>query len=222
MLGTSSGRPARAPADIVFGLGKRERPDAVRVLWPAGIVQAETEFPESASGEAKSVLSLSLTELDRKPSSCPYLYTWNGERFEFITDFMGGGEMGYLEEPGRYNKPDPTEYVRIRGDQLKERNGRYELRVTNELEEALFVDRLQLIAVAHPQGVEVYPNEGMKDPPRPFILYKTEGAHPPLAATDDQGRDVLQRLVKIDRQFVEGFPLDKIRGYAPRHTPTLK
>ena len=56
--------------------------DAVRVLWPAGIVQAETEIANK---------SLTLTELDRKPSSCPYLYAWNGERFEFVTDFMGGG-----------------------------------------------------------------------------------------------------------------------------------
>ena len=47
--------------------------------------------------------------------------------------------------------------MRIRGDQLQPRDGRYELRVTNELEEALFVDRLQLVAVAHPAGVEVYP-----------------------------------------------------------------
>ena len=50
--------------------------------------------------------------------------------------FMGGGEMGHLDAPGIYNTPDPDEYVRISGDLLQERNGRYELRVTNELEEA--------------------------------------------------------------------------------------
>jgi len=60
-------------------------------------------------------MMLSITELDRKPSSCPYLYAWNGERFAFITDFMGGGELGYLEEPGRHNTPDADEYVRILG-----------------------------------------------------------------------------------------------------------
>src|SRR5690349_4029228 len=65
-LETYSASPAPAPADLVFGLGKRTAVDAVRVLWPAGIVQAETEI-----GSNKS---LSLTELDRKPSSCPYLY----------------------------------------------------------------------------------------------------------------------------------------------------
>src|SRR5258705_7495689 len=135
---------------------------------------------------------------------------------------MGGGEMGYLEEPGRYNTPDPVEYVRIRGDQLKERNCRYELRVTNELEEAVFADRFQLIAVDHPQGVGVYPNEGMTDPPRPFKLYVTRGAHPPLTAVDDHGNDVLSRIRSMDRQYPDDFTRDPIRGYATEHTLTMK
>ncbi len=212
-LETYAAFPAPAPSDVVFGLGKRTVVDAVRVLWPAGIVQAETEI---ASGK-----TLSITELDRKPSSCPYLYAWNGERFEFVTDFMGGGEMGHLDAPGSYNTPDPDEYVRISGDLLKERNGRYELRVTNELEEALFVDRLQLIAVAHPRGVEVYPNEGLNFPPPQFKLYTTRGARPPLAAIDDHGHDVLPRITRIDREYPDDFRLQKIRGFADEHTLTL-
>ena len=130
--------------------------------------------------------------------------------------------MGYLEEPGRYNTPDPDEYVRIRGDQLKERNGRYELRVTNELEEALFADRFQLVSVDHPQGVEVYPNEGMTDPPRPFKLYATRGARPPLTAVDDHGNDVLSRIARMDRQYPDDFRRDRIRGYADEHTLTMR
>src|SRR5829696_758257 len=208
-LETYSASPAPAPADIVFGLGKRTAVDALRVLWPAGILQAETEFPNPKS--------ISLTELDRKPSSCPYLYTWNGERFEFITDFMGGGEMGHLDAPGVYNTPDPDEYVRIRGDQLRERNGRYELRVTNELEEALMVDRLQLIAVAHPQDVEIYPNEGLTVPPQPFKIFAARNAQPPLAAVDEHGHDVLSRIAHLDRKYPDDFELRSIRGYANDH-----
>ncbi|HYJ84662.1 MAG TPA: FG-GAP-like repeat-containing protein, partial [Pyrinomonadaceae bacterium] len=209
---TSSASPATAPANVLFGLGKRTTADAVRVIWPAGIVQAETEIGRAANTTtAKATLvTLDVTELDRKPSSCPYLYAWNGERFEFITDFMGGGEMGHLEEPGRFNKPDPDEYVRIRGDQLKERNGRYELRVTNELEEAVFADQFQLIAVDHLQGVGVYPNEGLTDPPRPFKLYATRGAQPPLTAVDDHGNDVLSRITRMDRQYPDNFRRDRI------------
>src|SRR5205807_8291162 len=124
-----------------------------------GVLQAE--FAGSADAAAPAPIappplpsSLPIEELNRKPSSCPFLYTWNGERFEFVTDFMGGGEMGYWEGPGQYNHPDPVEFVRIAGDRLKARDGRYELRVTNELEEALFLDRLQLIEIAHPADVE--------------------------------------------------------------------
>jgi tetratricopeptide (TPR) repeat protein len=213
-----SASPAPAPADLIFGLGSHDRPDAVRVLWPAGIVQAETEFPAAVAG----FIPMNVTEIDRKPSSCPYLYTWNGERFEFITDFMGGGEMGYLESPGQYNKPDPTETVRIRGDQLKVKDGRYELRVTNELEEALFVDRLQLRVVAHPEGTDVYPNEGMSDPPKAPRLFITKGARPPLAAFDDKGHDVLDLISRLDRRWPGDFRTDRIRGYADEHALTLK
>jgi tetratricopeptide (TPR) repeat protein len=225
-LETFAASPAPAPSDLTFGIGRRAYADAVRVLWPSGVLQAETESP-APNGGAKTVPRiepgvLKVTEVDRKPSSCPYLYTWNGERFEFITDFMGGGEMGDWEAPGVFDTPDPEEYVRIRGDQLKERGGRYEIRVTNELEEALFVDRLQLVAVSHPQGVEVYPNEGLGNPTGPdFILYATRGAHPPRAAFDDQGRDVLPLVSKLDRKFVDDFKLLPVRGYAAEHALTL-
>jgi tetratricopeptide (TPR) repeat protein len=222
-LETYSASPSPAPSDVIFGLGKRTGADAVRVLWPAGIVQAETEVAGTRGADPKkTAATLPVTELDRKPSSCPYLYAWNGERFEFVTDFMGGGEMGYWEAPGHYNKPDPDEYVRIRGDQLKERDGRYELRVTNELEEVLYVDRLQLIAVAHPVGVEVYPNEGMTNPPRPHKLHLARGARPPLSATDEHGHDVLPRISKMDRQYPDDFALGRIRGYAGEHSLTMK
>jgi tetratricopeptide (TPR) repeat protein len=217
-LETYAASPAPAPADTLFGLGKRASADAVRLLWPSGNVQSEIEFAKAQS----LAQVMMINEVDRKPSSCPYLYTWNGARFEFITDFMGGGEMGYWIAPGTRNQPDPDEYVRIREDQLRERNGRFEIRVTNELEEALYVDRLQLIAVAHPARAEVFPNEGMIDPPRPpFKLYATSNSRPPVAARDDHGRDVLSRIKELDRHYVEGFGLHRIRGYADEHTLTL-
>ncbi len=217
-LETYAASPAPAPADVLFGLGKRPLADAVRLLWPSGNVQSEIEFPKPTSVAS----TLTINEVDRKPSSCPYLYTWNGARFEFITDFLGGGEMGYWVAPGARNHPDPDEYVRIRDDQLRERNGRFEIRVTNELEEALYLDRLQLIAVAHPAGRELFPDEGLVGPPfKPFKLYATANARPPVAAIDDKGRDVLPRITEMDRQYVEGFALNRIRGYAEEHTLTL-
>jgi Tfp pilus assembly protein PilF len=211
-LETYAATPQPAPADVVFGLGPRAAADAVRVIWPSGILQTETEAPKIGGRTA------SLEELDRKPSSCPFLYAWNGKRFEFVTDFMGGGEMGNQAAPGVFNTPVPEEYVRLSGEQLRPREGRYEIRVTNELEEALFLDRLRLFAVDHPADVAVFPNEGLGAAPRrPLHLFAVRDARPPRAAVDDQGRDVLARVAKVDRQFVDGFRLEDIRGYAKEH-----
>ena len=215
---TSSATPAVRPADVLFGLGTRASADVVRVLWPSGILQAEALSAIAAS----TPRAMAVTELDRKPSSCPYLYTWNGTRFEFVTDFMGGGEMGGWLAPSVWNQPDPDEYVRIRGDQLKARDGRFELRITNELEEALFVDRLQLVAVDHRESAEVYPNEGLRQPPRqPFRLTATRGARPPMHATDEHGHDVLAQIASLDRRYADDFAVLPIRGYAAHHELTL-
>ncbi len=220
---TYAATPAPAPADLVFGIGQRAGADAVRVLWPAGIVQTETEVGAKNSTRPSAVaVTTTVTELDRKPSSCPYLYTWNGERFEFITDFMGGGELGYWAAPGVRAVPDPDEFVRIRGDQLKERDGRFELRVTNELEEALFIDSLKLVAVSHPQGVEVYPNEGLGNPTsKTFKLYATRGARPPAAVHDEHGHDVRWSVLEMDRRYPADFGLAGLRGYAEEHALVL-
>jgi Tfp pilus assembly protein PilF len=217
--------PSVAPADLVFGLGRRPAADVVRVLWPAGILQAEI-----APGEP-----LLITELDRKPSSCPYLYTWNGSHFEFVTDFLGGGEMGLwlppqpsqhagdraLFQPPTWSQPDADEYVRIRQDQLRPLNGSYEIRVTNELEEATFIDRLELVAIDHGRGVSVYPDEGLTATPKAFRLFTVADRRPPVRAVDDHGHDVVDAVSSVDRRYPDDFPLSHIRGYAETHSLTL-
>jgi tetratricopeptide (TPR) repeat protein len=223
-LERSLATPAAEPADLLFGLGPRTAADVVRVIWPSGILQSETNLSAPA-GPASSNSRFSrtvLTELDRKPSSCPFLYTWNGSRFEFVTDFMGGGEMGGWLGPSTWTDPDPDEYVRIPPDLLRPRDGRYELRVTNELEEVLFVDRLQLVAVDHPAEVSVFPNEGLRSAPRPpFALTAVGDLRPPAAAVDEHGHDVRSRIAHADRRYVDDFALSAIRGYAEPHELTL-
>lgn len=222
-LESYSASPMPAPSEIHFGLGKREKPDAVRVIWTSGVVQAELEFPEKSKNRtANNFQPFKIEELDRKPSSCPYLYTWNGEKFEFVTDFLGGGEMGGWQSAGVYNSPKADEFVRITSDQLKPKNGKYEIRVTNELEEVLFLDNLKLVAVEHDAGEEVFPNEGLGIPTAGRkILYTTKNSHAPLSAVDTDGRDVLPKIENLDRKFYDSFKSLNIRGYAETHNLTL-
>jgi hypothetical protein len=215
---TSAAVPMVAPGDVVFGLGSRTAPDTVRVIWVSGIVQTETAFPEAETEATRTATHL--LELDRKPSSCPYLYAWDGERFVFVTDFLGAGEMGYWVAPGVRSHPDPVEYVRVAPEQLRARDGRYELRVTNELEEVLYLDQARLLVVEHPVDVEVYPDEGMTGTPKAFRLFAVRDPRVP-GVVDAAGADATEPARTVDQRFVEGFPLHRIRGYAGEHALTL-
>ena len=218
-LETYSATPAPGPADISFGLGDRAGADVIRVLWPSGILQAEAASLAPPATPLTGIVKVE--ELDRKPSSCPFLFTWNGARFEFLTDFLGGGEMGYWLAPGVRNTPDPDEYVRIPGSQLTPKDGRLEMRVTNELEEAVFLDRAQLVSIVHPAGTEVYPNEGLKPVPEPLRLFVTRSEQPLADARDEHGHDVRDRLAQMDRRYPDDFAFEPLRGYAAEHTLTL-
>ena len=191
-------------------------------MWFASCGRRDSFKPRRCPPRVGSPGALAILELNRKPSSCPYLFTWNGHEFEFVTDFLGGGEMGSWTAPGERGAPDPVEYVRIGDDRLQARNGRFELRVTNELEEALFVDQLALLEVTHPADVSVFPDEGLRSTARPFRLWATRRVHPPLAATDEHGHDVLAQISKMDRRYPDDFDLLRTRGYAREHSLTLE
>jgi Tfp pilus assembly protein PilF len=206
--------PVAGPSDLLFGLGGRAGIDAVRVLWPSGVLQAELPAAPSRL--------LRVEELDRKPSSCPFLFTWSGERFQFVTDFLGGGEVGYWVAPGVRNAPDPDEYVRVPGELLQPRGSRYEIRITNELEEALFADAFRLHAVDHPAGTEAYPDEGLTSTPRPGLrLRLVRSLHAPIAVVDDRGRDMSRAVERVDFRAPDDFGVERVRGYARPHALTI-
>ncbi|MBO0720350.1 MAG: CRTAC1 family protein, partial [Blastocatellia bacterium] len=207
--------PAPAPAGLVFGLGYRTVVDTLQLYWPAGILQSELAIKASATN--------AIEELDRKGTSCPLLYAWNGSEYGFVTDFLGGSAIGYLEEPGRYNYPDTDEYVRVTGDQLKARDGILSLRMNNQLEEVIYFDAVKLLAVDHPADTEIYPNERLMPAPPypPFKIYSVKSPRPPLSAVDEKGKDVLPLIKEVDRTYPEDFEKLPFKGYAKEHALTL-
>jgi tetratricopeptide (TPR) repeat protein len=214
-LESYSASPMPAPSQVHFGLRKREKSDSIRILWSSGIVQSETDFAVKAK-------QINILEVDRKPASCPYLYTWDGEKFVFITDFLGGGEMANWAGKGVFNYPDSDEFVRIAPDKLKAKNGFYELRVTNELEEVMYLDKVKLIVIEHDANSEVYPNEGLaKSENSKESLYEVRNTTTPISATNSKGENVTAKIKDLDRIFYDDFKTLPIRGYAETHSLTL-
>ena len=208
-------RPRRPPAPA----GRRVRPRLARRAPMSSACCGRPAFcrPRPCRPRAPHA-QFAVTELDRKPSSCPYLFTWNGTRFEFVTDFMGGGEMGSWAGPGVM---EPARSRRIRPHPRRSARGRatagYELRVTNELEEALFVDRLQLVAVDHPAERRRLSERGHDGAPSPFALQRVRPRRARARATTSTATTCWRRSPRLDRRYPETFALP-IRGYAGPHT----
>ena len=198
---------------LTFGLAAADSVEFVRILWPGGVRQTELATPGGQT--------LTLTELDRKGTSCPIVYAWDGENFRFVSDINGGAIIGYLTAPGEYNTSDTDEYLRL--GEIAPKDGKYVIQLANQLEEIIYIDALQLLAVDHPRGVDIYPNERLLSSPPypPFHLYPLKNLHPPQQATDHRGEDILARLTSIDDDWYDGFALTDIHGYAKDYSITL-
>ncbi|MFZ0413025.1 MAG: FG-GAP-like repeat-containing protein [Candidatus Acidiferrales bacterium] len=207
-----SGYLGQGPAEIVAGLGHERGADVVRMLWPTGVLQDELNVDANKT-EA-------VTELDRKGSSCPIVFVWNGQKYEFLSDMIGPGIVGHWVGPHRRNTPDPEEYFKVAGEQVAPRDGKIEFKMVEPMEELDYLDRTRLIAVDHPADVEVYPNERfLSEPPFPkFQVIASADAHAPLGAWDDRGHNLLPLLADRDHKFVTDFPAAPYAGFAGMHT----
>jgi hypothetical protein len=97
------------------------------------------------------------------------------------------------------------------------------LRFMEPMEEVNYIDQLRLLAVDHPNDVEVNPDERFLDDP-PFAsgrVVASADLHLPVAARDGEGHDVLEQLTRRDHVFASGFTTLPYDGFANLHALTL-
>jgi tetratricopeptide (TPR) repeat protein len=99
---------------LTVGLGDAKEADIVRMMWPTGVLQDEIQV----AGDKQQDIS----EIDRRGSSCPTLFAWNGERYEFVADMLGAGVVGHWVGPGQRDIPRPVEWVKIDRNRIREKN----------------------------------------------------------------------------------------------------
>lgn len=191
-----------------FGLGKRAAADTLRVLWtngvPAHVIQPKTDQQ--------------ICERQSLKTSCPYVYTWNGERFEFFTDLLWAAPLGLQFAEGVYAPARAWEYLKIPGEKLHPRDGMYRLQVTEELWEATYFDQIELLAIDHPAEVEIFSNE--KVGPAEIAAFKVHTVRTPrlpVAARDQRGRDVLDMVRRADGNYLKAFDKKLRQGLVEEH-----
>ncbi len=239
----TGGGSGQSSLDIIVGLGKRKQADVVRLLWPTGVVQDETELAANKTS--------AITEIDRRGSSCPILFAWDGARYRFVSDMIGAGVVGHWIAPGERNLADPTEYLKLEDFAAQPRNGKLSFRFMEPMEEVVYLDQVRLLAVDHSADVQVFPNERfLSNPPYPeFKVIASQNAQPPARALfyrdaiqsapapgpppapassrkiknqkPKPPTDVTAAIRESDRRYVSGFELLNFKGFTRPHTLEL-
>jgi hypothetical protein len=213
---TLSAGLAQSMQPIVLGLGKHEKPDVLLLRWPDLCTQAE--FDTSAIQPGNKWLQR-IEETNRKQTCCPILFTWNGEQFVFVTDFLGAGSVGELEANGSTRPPRPEESVKIEASQLKPLKGKYVLKLAEPMDEVTLLDRLQLVVMDHPSDTRVFPDERFpgEGPAPTQDLLAIHREIFPVKAVDHRGKDVTKTLREWDRDTVRDFAIRSWLGFAEEH-----
>jgi len=217
-VGTLYRRQFYTGVPLTFDAGDHTSVDVIRITWPNGLIQNEVQQATNQTHIYQ--------EAQRLSGSCPMIWTWNGREFQFITDVLGVAPLGARDSDGSYFPVNHDEYVEIAGAALQpvhvdHNRDRYEIRVTEELSEVSYLDQIQLYAVDHPAGTEIFTNEKFKGPPYPeFRLFSVEGRIYPKTARDDHGADVLPQLIAKDQRYADHFRRSET-GVADLHSLDL-
>ena len=181
-----------------FGLGKYDAADVVRVVWTNGVPQNVIEPKAKQRILEKQVLK----------GSCPFLYVYNGEKYEFVTDLLWRAPLGLITSMG-FVAPDETkDFVKISASQIQPKNGKYSIQITEELWETAYFDMVKLIAVDHPKNMDIYVDEQYIPPPfADFKIYGVSEKRFPISVLNHKGEDVTDTLRAPDYH------------YAIEHTP---
>ncbi|MCI0604444.1 FG-GAP-like repeat-containing protein [bacterium] len=196
-----------------FGLGPRTGADVLRVVWTNGVPQNHVQPQSNQVLLEKQILK----------GSCPFVYAWNGERFEFVTDIMWksalGMPLGIMGGATAYSFPNSSdEFLKISGSQLKAKDGFYTIQITEELWETPYLDKSRLITVDHPDTVEVFIDEKFVIPPFPPLhVYPVSERIYPLAAFDQNGMNVRRQLLSRDDVYVSNLKSAKYQGITDGH-----
>ncbi len=254
----SSGYLGQNSPYLTIGLGQAKQADVVRLLWPTGVLQDEVEV---AANKLQHI-----QELDRRGSSCPTLFAWDGTHYALVGDMLGAGVIGHWIAAGDpqglkpqsvkarsgtaeavpYPKPSaedashtttiaeshsgvvrniprPTEAIKLDRDALREKDGELSFRFMEPLEESVYLDQVQLLAVDHPADLDVYPNEYFaSNPPYPpfkVVFSNKKDARPPAGAWDDHGHNVLPDL--LAHRYFGDFKVLPFLGFAEPHSLEL-
>lgn len=195
-----------------FGLGSFEGADVVRVVWTNGVPQNVIEPKAKQRIKEKQILK----------GSCPFLYVYDGEEYQFVTDLLWRAPLGLVTSMG-FVAPDETrDFIKIPASQIQPKSGMYSIQITEELWETAYFDMVKLIVVDHPKDTDIFVNEQYRPPPfEDFKIYTVSNKRYPKSAKNHIGEDVTERLKYSDYQYAFEHIPGPYQGVVDKHAIIL-
>ncbi|RKU27151.1 hypothetical protein C6497_12020 [Candidatus Poribacteria bacterium] len=195
-----------------FGLGSFESADVVRVVWTNGVPQNVIEPKAKQRIKEKQILK----------GSCPFLYVYDGEDYQFVTDLLWRAPLGLVTSMG-FVAPDETrDFIKIPASQIRPKSGMYSIQITEELWETAYFDMVKLIVVDHPIDTDIFVNEQYRPPPfEDFKIYTVTDKRYPKSAKNHKGEDITERLKYPDYQYAFEHIPGPYQGVVEKHAIIL-
>lgn len=188
--------PGQSLMPLSVGLDGFEQADFVSLLWSDGVSQSELDL---AVGTLHAI-----PETQRQLASCPVLFAWNGTEHAFVSDMLGVAAMGLFASPGETVPARPFESLLLSAEQLAPRNGRYEVKLGEPMEETAYIDAARLHVYDLPPGWGIALDERLAtaEPAATgrVITWRLDEAQVPIQATDADGNDVTALATLVDRR----------------------
>jgi hypothetical protein len=161
--------------------------DQVERFWIEHSEKSTVRTVGLVAGIAVGTIAVAAIVIAATKESCPFIYSWNGEKYVFDAEPYGGAISRGLER---------DDYSEL--EQLVPDRGLYRLTVKNEVQETQFTNQLELLVADHGAS-RVALNDAGK-------LFTLSSVHPPSVAVDETGRDLLPWLKSNDRLIWEPEP----------------
>ncbi|MBT8114849.1 MAG: hypothetical protein KJP04_05695, partial [Arenicella sp.] len=150
-------------------------------------------------------------EEQRQLGSCPVLFAWNGEKFDFVTDILGVAAQGFLVEPGVLLPPRPWERVAFAPGSLGNRNGNIQFKVTEPMEENSYIDAMALESYDLPPEWNIIVDErmgtGAPEVTGETLFYRDSVT--PVSARSGAGEDVHALILNHDQRAMPPGEIDR-------------
>lgn len=187
---------------IMFGSGGADQADYAELLWSDGVTQSEIALN---FGELYEI-----DEIQRQLASCPVVFVWNGEKYEFVSDVLGVAALGYFAEPGVATPVRTKERLLLPEGMLQPRAGKFEVKIGEPMEEILYLDSASLLYFDVPTTWSMVLDERLNirsATPSSEPIFFNEVYEPLRAATHIES-DVVGDLSKRDLRAVDPGPVD--------------